>query len=194
MLPFPKTLANVQLTVNGVVAALYVVSPGQISALVPFGVTGTTATLVVTNNGARSNSVDVPLAKSSPGIFTALQNGLGGGALLHADFSRVSQANPAKRGEVVLLYLTGMGAVAPSIPDGSAAPANPLSLLPGGVNVYVGGKQAEVLFKGLAPGLAGLYQINFRVPPTTPTGGAVPLAIETPEAFHDQADIAVLPQ
>ena len=192
--PFPKSLGNVQLTVNGTAAALYVVSPGQISALVPFGVTGSTATLVVTNGGARSNSVDVPLAKSSPGIFTGPQNGLGAGAILHADFSLVTQANPAKRNEVVQLFLTGLGAVTPAVPDGVAAPGNPLSLLTGVINVYVGGKQADVLFKGLAPGLAGLYQINFRVPATSPTGGAVPLAIETPEAFHDQADIAVLPQ
>jgi uncharacterized protein (TIGR03437 family) len=48
-----------------------------------------------------------------------------------------------------------------------------------------------VIFKGLAPGLAGLYQINFTVPAGAPTGSAVPLAIETPEAFHDMADITV---
>jgi len=49
-----------------------------------------------------------------------------------------------------------------------------------------------VIFKGLAPGLAGLYQINFTVPTNATTGSAVPLAIETPDAFHDMVDIAII--
>ena len=59
------------------------------------------------------------------------------------------------------------------------------------VKVYIGGRLATVIFKGLAPGLAGLYQINFTVPTNATTGSAVPLAIETPDAFHDMVDIAV---
>jgi uncharacterized protein (TIGR03437 family) len=170
---------------------VYVVSPGQISALAPQAATGTTARIVVVNGGQRSNVAEVPLARSSPGIFTIPSAGTGPAALLHADFTLVSAASPARRGETLLLYLTGLGAVTPSIPDGSAAPSNPLSVVPGTVKVYVGGREAAVLYKGLAPGLAGLYQINFTVPASAQTGAAVPLAIETPEAFHDMVDLAV---
>jgi uncharacterized protein (TIGR03437 family) len=40
-------------------------------------------------------------------------------AALHADYTRVSQASPAKPSEVVALYLTGMGAVSPSLAPGA---------------------------------------------------------------------------
>src|SRR6185295_6663132 len=65
---FPTTLANVQVTVNNTPAPLYNVSgpAGQISAVVPFGVTGTVATVVVSVGGTKSNAVEVPLAPSAP--------------------------------------------------------------------------------------------------------------------------------
>jgi len=190
-LPFPATLGNVQVLVNNAPAPLYLVSAGQISALVPLGANGATASIVVVNNGQRSNSVEIPLARSSPGIFTIPPAGTGPGALLHANFTLVNAASPARRGETVQLFLTGLGAVTPTIPDGSAAPSSPLSVVNADVKVYVGGRQAAVLFKGLAPGLAGLYQINFTVPATAATGTAIPLAVETPDAFHDMVDIAI---
>ncbi|MFN0106244.1 MAG: hypothetical protein ACKV2U_29655 [Bryobacteraceae bacterium] len=190
-LPFPTTLGNVQVLVNNTAAPLYLTSAGQISALVPLTATGGTAGIVVVNNGQRSNTVDLPLARTAPGIFTIPPAGTGPGALLHANFTLVNAAAPARRGETLLLFLTGLGAVTPAIPDGSAAPSSPLSVVNADVKVYVGGRLAVIVFKGLAPGLAGLYQINFTVPANAATGSAVPLAIETPEAFHDMVDIAV---
>jgi len=190
-LPFPTTLGNVRVLVNDTPAPLYLTSAGQISALVPFAATGATASIVVVNNGQRSNTVELPLARTSPGIFTIPPAGTGPGALLHANFSLISPNSPARRGETVQLFLTGLGPVSPATPDGAAAPSNPLSFVTSNLNVYVGGRPATVIFKGLAPGLAGLYQINFTVPASAAIGSAIPLAIETPEGFHDMADIAV---
>jgi uncharacterized protein (TIGR03437 family) len=190
-LPFPTTLGGVQVLVNNTAAPLYFTAPGQISALAPFAATGSTASIVVVNGAQRSAAIDVPLARTSPGIFTIPPAGTGPGALLHADFTLVSAASPAKRGETVLLFLTGLGAVTPPSPDGAAASSTQLSTVNADVKVYVGGRQAAIVFKGLAPGLAGLYQINFTIPASAPTGSSQPLAIETPEAFHDMADIAV---
>ncbi|MBM3766063.1 MAG: hypothetical protein FJW32_11785 [Acidobacteria bacterium] len=190
-LPFPTTLGGVQVLVNNAPAPLYFTAPAQISALVPFAATGSTASIVVVNGAQRSAPVEIPLARTSPGIFTIPPAGTGPGALLHADFTLVSAASPAKRGETVLLFLTGLGAVTPPSADGAAASSTQLSTVNADVKVYVGGRQAAIVFKGLAPGLAGLYQINFTIPASSPTGSALPLAIETPEAFHDMADIAV---
>lgn len=190
-LPFPAALGGVQVLLNNTPVPLYFVSPTQISALAPFAVEGTSVTVAVLNNGQRSNSVELPLSRTAPGIFTVNQAGTGHGALLHANYSAVGPASPARRGETVLLYLTGLGPVAPEAADGAAAPSNPLRTVQSDVKVYVGGRQAAVTFKGLAPGFAGLYQVNFTVPANAPTGSAVALAIETPEAFHDMADIAV---
>ncbi len=190
-LPFPTTLNGVQVLVNGTAAPLYFVSAGQISALVPFGAAGTTATLQVVNGTTRSNTVELPLGRTSPGIFTIPPAGTGPAALLRADFTLISPTSGARRGETVQLFLTGLGAVNPAGRDGAAASASPLSLVTADVKVYVGGRQATVLFKGLAPGLAGLYQINFTIPTNAPTGPTVALAIETPDAFHDMADIPI---
>ncbi len=58
--------------------------------------------------------------------------------------------------------------------------------------VYVGGQQAIApVFKGLAPGFPGLYQLNVTLPLLPKTSGNLPLAIQTPNAYHDQVDIAI---
>ncbi len=59
------------------------------------------------------------------------------------------------------------------------------------MTVYVGGQQGTVVFKGLAPGFPGLYQLNVTLPLLPKTTGNLPLAIQTPNAYHDQVDIAI---
>jgi uncharacterized protein (TIGR03437 family) len=60
------------------------------------------------------------------------------------------------------------------------------------VVVYVGGQQAKVEFKGLAPGFPGLYQLNVTLPQFLKASGNLPLAIQTLNAYHDQVDIPIL--
>ncbi|MBX9599536.1 MAG: hypothetical protein K2X35_00980 [Bryobacteraceae bacterium] len=188
-LPFPTTLAGVSLTVNGTTAPVYAVSPTQVSALVPFSATGPSATFVLTNNGVRSNPVEVPLRASAPGIFTIPRNGLGEGAILDQGFQVISTNNRARRGSFVQIFLTGLGVTAPPVPDGAAAPSNPLSVTSRALTVLIGATPApNILYKGLAPTLAGLYQINVQIPANSPTGLQA-LAILTDEGYTDLADI-----
>ena len=63
------------------------------------------------------------------------------------------------------VYLTGLGTVTPSLTDGTAGNATTLYRADTDVVVYVGGQPATVLFKGLAPGFPGLYQLNVTLPP-----------------------------
>jgi uncharacterized protein (TIGR03437 family) len=188
--PFPKTLDNVQVSVNGISAPIYSVTPTQISAVVPYSVSGKTATIVATVENVKSNSVDVPLAPTAPGIFTLGNNGLGDGAILHADFTVVNKANPSMPGETVLVFLTGLGAVSPGVQDGAAAPARaPLSTVAAPLNVYIGGLAAtSIPFKGLAPGLAGLYQLNVTIPNNVGPGSQS-IAVQTVDGFTDMANI-----
>jgi uncharacterized protein (TIGR03437 family) len=189
--PFQTTLGGVQATVNGVAAPVYAVSSTQISAVVPYSVTGSTAAIQVTVNGAKSNVVNVPLAATAPGIFSIPQNGLGDGAVLHPDYSLVSQSSPALPGEFVQVFLTGLGAVNPAVPDGMAAPAKPLATAVGPLNVYVGGVLvSNVQFKGLSPGLASLYQVNVQIPLNAGPGPQT-LAIQTVEGFTDMVNVWV---
>jgi uncharacterized protein (TIGR03437 family) len=189
-IPFPSTLGNVTVSVNGKSAPIYVVSPTQVSFVVPYSVTGTTATIVVTSNGTASNAVEVPLAPTAPGVFSLTQNGLGDGAILHANFSVVNDASPATVGEIVQVFLSGMGAVTPNVVEGNAAPStNPLAQVTAPTAVTIGGKTADILYNGLAPGLAGLYQLNVRVPSVQP--GIQSLAIQTLDGFTDMVNLRV---
>jgi uncharacterized protein (TIGR03437 family) len=188
--PYPKTLNGVTVTINGQPAPLYFVSPTQINAIVPYATTGSTAAIVV-QNGANSNTVTVPLAATAPGVFTSDQSGSGIGAMRHANFALLDATNPASPGETVLVYLTGMGAVNPAVNDGTAGNVNTLYQATSDVIVYVGGQQAPVSFKGLAPGFPGLYQLNVTLPTFFGSTGSLPLAIQTPNAYHDQVDIPI---
>jgi uncharacterized protein (TIGR03437 family) len=197
--PLPTTLGGVKVTVNGRPARLSFVSPTQINLQVPFATTESYATLQVTNNSAVSNQVTLYTNLSAPGVFTLTNNGgtfppgIGPAAVLHADNSLVTPENPAKAGETLQLYVTGLGTVTPPVADGAAAPSNPLSQVDDNVFIDIFDQngvdsQATVAFAGLAPGYAGLYQINFIVPNAVASGLAS-LNLSTDEAFTSEAKL-----
>lgn len=170
--PWPDTLERVTVTIGGLRARLFSLATingqEQISFQVPFEASGNNAEVVVENGNQRSNGVLIPVRTAQPGIF--LIDGRNG-AFLHADFRLVTAAAPAARGEVLQLYLTGLGAVNPSVATGEVAPSRePLARTIVTPTVTVGGTNAELFFSGLAPGLIGVYQINFRVPESASTG------------------------
>lgn len=171
---------------------MYYVSPGLIIILVPYTTPGDGSFLnfTVTNNGTASNVATVYSGPTSPGIFTIPPGGIGNGAIEHANFSVVTAASPAKVGETVLIYLTGMGAVSPTVTAGAAAPTSPLSqtLLP---DVYIDGVLATTVFAGLTPGAAGLYQLNVTIPPGVTTGQTVTIEIDTFDSFNDLLSVNV---
>lgn len=177
-LPFPTTLNNVQVKINGRLAPIYFVSDSQISVVVPFATELSFATIQVINNGVASNSVTVVVNQTTPGIFSLPPGGVGEGAVLHANYSVVSASNPARVGETLQVFLTGLGNVTPPVTEGTAAPSNPLSRASNTINVYIDGIAATTTYVGLAPGLAGLYQINVTVPAGV-TSGDVYIDIES---------------
>jgi uncharacterized protein (TIGR03437 family) len=194
-LPFQTTLSGVQVSINGTLAPITAVSsssPQFVKLLVPYGVTGSTATIAVTINQTKSNTVEVPLAATSPGVFSIPQNGIGDGAIRHADGNVVNASNPAKRSETIAIYLTGLGAVSPAVQDGFPAPStDPLARVTGPVAVYIGGQLAtSVPFKGLTPTVAGLYQLNVQIPLSVGSGSQ-DVAIQTLDGFTDMVNIAI---
>jgi uncharacterized protein (TIGR03437 family) len=155
--------------IDNVAAPLSYVSPTQINLLVPAAIPETAGSIVqiqVMNGKSASNTVTDFVYPSTAGVFSDSANGLGYAAALHnADFSLVTSSSPAQPGETVDLFLTGLGDVFPSPPDGAAGPSPPSQLSKTTVSptVEIGGMAATVLFSGLAPGLAG-YQIDLTVP------------------------------
>ncbi len=189
--PYPSTLNGVTVRINGKPAPMQFVSAERINCLVPYDLQGTTATIVVENEGGASNSAVVPVAATTPSVFSLNQTGSGLGAVLHLDGSPVTLSHPAAGGEAVSIYLTGMGAVDPPVPDGTAGGSNPFSSTVARPTVLIGGAKATLLYSGLAPGFPGLYQINVQLPAIAASSGTLPLVIQTANAVHDQVDIAV---
>ncbi len=195
-LPFQTQFNNVQVFINQVAAPIYYVSPTQISIVVPYITTSdSVAQIYVVSNGVTSNLVSAFTGLTSTGVFTEPVGGLGTAAALHPDYSVVTESSPAQIGETVAVYLTGMGIVIPRVADGTAAPISPLSYTSATPLVYLLDTadhylQAPVIFSGLAPGFAGLYQINFTVPSGLVSGDAS-LQIIGPDSATFQASLPI---
>jgi len=200
--PLPTNLGGVQVTVNGRLAPLSYVSPTQINLLIPYATSEAYVYFQVNNNGVQSNAVMVNPSATAPGVFALTQNGgsfppgVGPAAVLHADYTLVTPSNPARAGETLQLYVTGLGAVTPAVGDGAAAPSSPLSMV-NDPNVIVELEDQNfnfystaLGFAGLAPGFAGLYQINFTVPRGAPAG-LVWVNVGTSEAYTTEAKLYV---
>jgi len=191
-LPFPTQLGGVTVTVNGTPAPLYYVSATQIAMIVPSSAPndGSTVSIQVTYNGAQSNPVIAYSGLSSPGAYTVGQDGISSAIIHHADGSNVTASSPAKVGETVIMALNGMGPVNPASPAGAAGPSSPLSQLSQPLQVLIDGVQATVQFAGLAPGFAGLYQLNITIPAGV-SKGEVGIEIDTSQGSGASLDFDV---
>jgi uncharacterized protein (TIGR03437 family) len=182
--PLPTGLGGTSVRIGGILAPLFAVvrvnGQEQINLQIPFDFVQAAAAsprpaqaqqfveVVVTNNGVSNAPVLMQLAPAQPGIF--LVDGVNEAILHNSDNSLVSEQNPASHGEVIVIYTTGLGTV--DNPPASGEPASLTTLSPTPIlpSVTVGGRPAEVIFAGLAPGFVGLYQINLFVPQTSPAG------------------------
>jgi adhesin/invasin len=162
-LPLPTRLGTTSVIVNGVSAPLYYVSPTQINFQMPSGTPTGTPQVVVDYSGSKVAAQGLPTALSDvdPGLYVSSNQRA---AALNQDLTVHSAATPVAAGDILLLYLTGQGPTTPAVTDGNGAPGSPLSVVNGTVTASVGGRPADVLFAGLAPGFAGLLQVNVRIP------------------------------
>lgn len=176
--PLPTTLGGATVKIGGVNAPLYYASPTQINFLIPYRTSaGIRPVEVKTSSATQTGTIRVMTA--APGIFikeTANQTPPKG-AILNQDFTENTQSAPIHRGQVIQIFATGPGALKTSVDDGSAAPSATLAETVSTPQVYIGGAPAVVLFSGLAPGFAGLWQVNAFVPDHSFINGRVPVQV-----------------
>ncbi len=156
---------NPRVLFDGIQARLIYASPQQLSVTVPYEAVRAAATsMVVEAEGRRSTPSVLALIHAHPGLFTADASGKGQGAILNQDASVNGPANPAERGSIIVLYGTGGGPLTNEELPRLALP----------VKVFIDGVESEVLYAGIAPGLAsGAIQINVRVPESATRGEIV---------------------
>jgi uncharacterized protein (TIGR03437 family) len=168
-IPLANSLAGTSVIIGGVQAPLYFVSPGQVNAQVPFELSpGQPYQVIVNNNGALSTPNGIAVNGTTPGV-AALASGAANAQHV-ADGSLITEGSPAKPGEYIVLYLAGMGATSVPVADGAASPSNPLATTQAAPTVTLNGEPTNVVFSGLTPGLAGLYQIDLQIPADAPNG------------------------
>ena len=166
-LPMSIDLVNVTFDVPaaGISAPgrLVFVSPNQVNVQVPWELQGQAGAQVkVLIDYSYGNVVTAALSDYAPAFF---ETSPGSVAALDAGYRSIGASNPARRGQVIQLYVNGLGPVTNQPESGEPAPASPLAQTKATPEVSIGGQTAAVLFSGLAPGFAGLYQINVTVPP-----------------------------
>lgn len=178
------TLARTRVLFNGTPAPLIYVRSDQVSAVVPYGARpGGTITLQVENGVMFSAPMSLQVMAAHPGVFTLNASGSGGVAAINQDGTLNTPERPAAKGSIVVFFATGEGLTNPPGIDGkiSTIPL-PSPLLD--VVVGIANQGAEILYAGATPGLvAGLMQINARIPLDAPSGARVPLIIKVGEAF-----------
>jgi uncharacterized protein (TIGR03437 family) len=181
--PLPTTMSGARILVNGRAVPIYYTSYGQLAFQMPTDIALGTALVRVERDGQLSNTVSVVVVERAPRLLKIPINKKDYGAIhnftdnysipMPAGIIPGVSTRPAKAGDVLILYAIGLGTTNPVVPAGTAAP-NPPATVTVTPEVILGSGFVPItvtpFFAGISPGSAGLYQVNFIVPPETPKG------------------------
>jgi uncharacterized protein (TIGR03437 family) len=165
--PVATSLAgvSVQVAVGGKITdvPLMSVSAAKIVGLLPSSTPLGTGTLTVAVNGVKSATAPITVVKTSVGIQTLNNAGSGAAAMTMPDgdggFIPNSQDATIQPGQTAVFLGTGAGPV--SFDETTGAPMQELDLE---IHAYVGGKEAQIAYKGRAPGQVGIDEFDVIVP------------------------------
>ena len=172
----PTTVGGVTVTVGGVAAPIYFVSPTQINAIVSFSTpVGSQSLTVSSTAGSFSQNVTIG-TNAQPGIFSLLGTGTGDGAIINPLTFAIGTFTvfSGQTQTFLSIYLTGL--------DPGATPT-----------VSVGGINVAVKFSGASPCCYGLDQINVLLPQSLSGAGRVPLVVQTAAQTSNTVEIVLLP-
>ncbi len=195
-LPLPQTLGGTQVLLGGKALPLQYSGSGQINAIVPYDAPMNDLQQIIVRQGnSYSAPENVVLTAAQPAVFTQDQSGSGAGAIMVVKPDGTQFLNTSttagSAGDSLVIYCAGLGAVDPAVTAGAAAPLSPLSRTVNPVTVNIGGQDIQPFFAGLAPGYAGLYQVNVQLPVGITSGTAVPLTLSVQGATSPPVTVAV---
>lgn len=205
--PLPTTLAGTSVSVNGVAAPLFYVSPTQINFQMPEvgneGPGGSTAQGIVAITAAcgATDPYTPPAGYGTLGIFTLDASGCGRGAVQNVGSDGIvslnSPTNSVSPGAWITVYATGAGLVSNPPPDGSPSPSSPLAVpivgdTVGTVFDFDGTRGPQpAAWAGRAPGWVGVDQVNVQVPADVREGCAVPFQLAGNAGLSQPVPISV---
>ena len=170
--------ARTEVEIGGLAAPVLAATPFQLNVEVPAGLPAGTHSLRI-RSPYGSVEQTVTLQPVAPAIFQ-LEGGLG--AILNQDGKLNSPRSPARRGQAVIVYCTGLGAV---------SRAGSLSVTVEPVSVLVDGIELPAAFAGLAPGFRGLYQVNVLLPQGIPPRLDAALRVKQGQAVSNEVPLAI---
>ena len=193
--PLPAQYEGTEVLLGTQPLPILYASPGQLNLQVPYNVPVNTQyqlTVLQPQSLKLSLPQSLVVAPAQPGIFTVNQKGTGQGIILKSNGVTLAEpGTPANIGETVVIYCTGLGAVTPAVKEGTATPTSALTYTVNTVTATIGGAPAQVVFSGLTPTLAGLYQVNAVVPAGIATGNSVPVTLSVAGQTSPPVTIAV---
>ena len=180
----PMQLAGAQVMLNNTPAPILSVSDSWIQFQCPALTPGTQISLVVQPaNGQPSDPMQFTLSEATPGLFEL--DGTTQGAILIGGTNLVAMpatdampSRPARIGEYLSIYATGLGPLQQTAPSNTPAPLDHLIEAMDQVVVFVGNTPSSPSSAGLAPGLAGVYQVNVQLAEGVMVGDSVPVYVE----------------
>lgn len=178
--PLPAQLGSTSVLISGTQVPIVFVSDGQVNVLVPYELAANSpGQLIIQRGNAISVPVPITVFDNQPAILATAGNGVGQGHIYKVDSSNnqtlADSSSPAKAGDILVIYCVGLGQVNPTVKSGDPASFSQLTQITGAAAVTIGGVSAQVLFAGLTPGFAGLYQLNVVVPSGVTPGNATPV-------------------
>ena len=170
--------SNTAIEIGGLPAPVVAQSAFQISGQIPYSLAPGTYSLKISSASGTAEQ-PITLQTVSPAIFTISGKA---GAILNQNAALNTPDNPAKRGEVIVIFGTGLGEVVDRA--GLKVTQTP-------VRVMLQGAVLTPSFAGLAPGFIGLYQVNVTVPVATPPGLNLSLVLQQDSLASNPVEVAV---
>ncbi|MEO8100136.1 MAG: hypothetical protein ABI811_20720 [Acidobacteriota bacterium] len=195
--PLAQAIGRTYLTVGDSLLPLIFVSPEQINAQLPSGLSDGEYTLTVHQIGKPDSSGKFKVRRNSPGVYyNVTEDGMSLVAALHEDGSAITQQSPARRGETVSFFGTGFGPYDRPVIDGFILPDTQVYRLTDSVKVLAGLPTPQVpagaaaaeatlpppvvrdpVFAGGAAGMVGTSMVKVKIDPDLPTGNVLELFV-----------------
>ena len=177
--PLATSLGNACFTINGEKLPLYFASPSLVNAQIPYDINGT-ASIIVRSTAGISDPFSLSVQPAAASVF--LNTSLGADTPLpyvtrKTNGLLATPSNPVHPGDILQIFLTGMGQTSPPATAGVAPSGNPLQSVLQPPTVTIGGTKAGIVSASLVPGVAGVYEVDILVALETPLGLGVPLTI-----------------
>ena len=167
----PTTYNGVKATIGGKNAPfINYVSPTQLNLQVPVDVAAGPQPVIVTSPNGASTAFNATIGAVAPAVFADLANSARG-VVTHTNFTLVSTESPARAGETLIVWATGLGQTTPPLATGVAATFPPQSDT-ATATATIGGQAATVVYSIASPSFAGLYQVAVTVPSGVASGTA----------------------